>query len=259
MSSAPVGKSKPPAKDKGKSVPRTPVPQKVEPLAVVPPSSAGQPGPSEKRKSRRSSDRSSSQRSLKRIKEGATDQEKATTCNFLNKKIMVADRVIIGLNDYERNQFAPATHKELRDALLEVNARALLLSRVAGEELMKDDSAAMENLKNQLAEASSSLKGAQADNEQVKGKILSLRKLVEDLGGENRSLKEQCWSTEEKERVTAGRVEHLSLGIADLTDKVTKLTLDLEEERLQWKKAEDDLVEFKGFVLNNMTWALSGP
>jgi len=68
-------------------------------------------------------------------------------------------------------------------------------------------------------------------------------------GGENRSLKEQCWSAEEKERAAAGRVEHLSLDIADLTDKVTKLTLDLEEERLQQKKAEDDLVEFKGFVL----------
>ena len=30
---------------------------------------------------------------------------------------------------------------------------------------------------------------------------------------------------------------------------MTKLTLDLEEERLQRKKAEDDLVKFKGFVL----------
>jgi len=47
---------------------------------------------------------------------------------------MVADRVVIGLNDYEKNQFMPATRKELRDALLEMNARALLLSRVAGEE-----------------------------------------------------------------------------------------------------------------------------
>jgi len=96
---------------------------------------------------------------------------------------MVADRVVIGLNNYEKNQFAPATRKELRDALLEVNAWALLLSRVAGEEFMKDDSSAMESLKNQLAEASSSLKGAQADNERAKGEILSLRKLVEDLGG----------------------------------------------------------------------------
>jgi len=120
MSSALVGKSKPPAKDKGKSVPRTPAPQKAEPLAVVPPSPAGQPRPSEKRKSRRNSNRSSSQRSPKRLKEGATDQEKATTCNFLNKKIMVADRVVIGLNDYEKNQFAPDARKELRDVLLEV-------------------------------------------------------------------------------------------------------------------------------------------
>ena len=249
MSSAPAGKSKPPAKDKGKSVPRTPAPQKAEPLVVVSPSPAGQPGPSEKRKSRRSSDRSSSKRLPKRLKEGATDQEKATACKFLNKKIIVADRVVIGLNDYEKNQFVSTTRKELRDALLEVNARALLLSRELGEELMKDNSTAMESLKSQLAEASSSLKGAQADNERAKGEILSLRKLVKDLRGENRSLKEQCWSAEEKERATAGRVEHLSLDIADLTDKVTKLTLDLEEERLQRKKAEDDLVEFKGFVL----------
>ena len=92
-------------------------------------------------------------------------------------------------------------------------------------------------------------KGAQVDNERAKGEILSLRKLVEDLGGENRTLKEQCWSVEEKERAAADRVEHLSLDIADLTDKVTKLTLDLEEQRLQRKKAEDNLVEFKGFVL----------
>jgi len=62
MSSAPAGKSKPPTKDKGKSIPRTPAPQKAEPLALVPPSPAGQPGPLEKRKSKRSSDRSSSQR-----------------------------------------------------------------------------------------------------------------------------------------------------------------------------------------------------
>jgi len=182
MSSAPTGKSKPPPKDKGKLVPRTPAPQKAEPLVVVPLSPAGQPGPSEKKISRRGSDRSSSQRSPKCLKEGAIDQEKPTTCNFLNKKIMVTDRVIIGLNDYEKNQFAPVTRKELRDALLEVKARALLLSRVAGEELMKDDSSAAESLKNQLAEASSSLKGAQADNERAKGEILSLRKLVEDLG-----------------------------------------------------------------------------
>jgi len=207
MSSAPTGKSKPPAKDKGKSVPRTPASQKAEPLAVVPHSPARQPGSSEKGKSRRSSDRSSSKRLPKRLKEGVTDQEKTTTCNFLNKKIIVADRVVIGLNDYGKNQFTPATCKELRDVLLEVNARALLLSRLAREELMKDDSAAMESLKNQLAEASSSLKGAHADNEQAKGEILSL---VKDLGGENRSLK---------------------------------------EERRQRKKAKDDLVEFKGFVL----------
>ena len=74
MSFTPAGKSKPLAKDKGKSVPRTPTPQKAEPLAVVPPSPTSQLGPSKKRKSKRSSDRSSSQRSPKRFKEGATDQ-----------------------------------------------------------------------------------------------------------------------------------------------------------------------------------------
>jgi len=114
---------------------------------------------------------------------------------------MVADHIVIGLNDYEKNQITPATRKMLRDALLDVNAQAFLLSQVAGEELMKDDSAAMESLKNLLAEASSSLKGAQADNEWAKGEIMSLRKLVEDLRG---ALKEQCWSAEEKERVVAG-------------------------------------------------------
>jgi len=115
MSYAPAGKSKLPTKDKRKSVPRTPAPQKAEPLTVVPPSPVGQLGPLKKRKSKRSSNRSSSQRLPKRLKEGATDQEKATSCNFLNKKIMVADRVVIGLNDYKKNQFAPVTRKELRD------------------------------------------------------------------------------------------------------------------------------------------------
>jgi len=67
LSSAPIGKgSKRAAKDKGKSIPRTPVPlERVELLAVMPPSPAGQPGPSEKIKSKRGSDWSSSQRSPK--------------------------------------------------------------------------------------------------------------------------------------------------------------------------------------------------
>jgi len=162
---------------------------------------------------------------------------------------MVADRVVIELNDYEKNQFVPSTHKELRDAPFEVNARALLLSRVTREELLKDDSTVVEDLKYQLAEASSSLKGVQTDNERAKGEILSLRKLVEDLEGENWSLKERCSTTEEKEKAATSQVEHLSEDVVDLTDKVTKLTLDLEEERLQRKKAEEDLLEFKGFVL----------
>ena len=162
---------------------------------------------------------------------------------------MVADRVVIGLNDYEKNQFMPATRKELRVALLEMNARALLLSRVAGEELLKDDTTTVESLKDELAEASTLLKVAQADNERVKGENLSLRKLVEDLGGENRALKEQCLTAEEKDKAGADRIDHLSEDVADLTDNITRLTLRLEEERLQRKKAEENLVEFKGFVL----------
>jgi len=111
------------AKDKGKFVPRTLVPpERVELLAVVPPSPAGQPGPSKKKKSKRGSDRLSSQRLLKRLKEVATDHEKTFTCNILNKKIMVANCIVIGLNDYKKNQSVPSTYKELRDALLEVNA-----------------------------------------------------------------------------------------------------------------------------------------
>jgi len=251
MSSAPAGEgSKQAAKDKGKSVPRTPgPPQNIKPLATVPPPVVGQPGPSEKKKSKRGSDRSSSQRSPKRLKEAATDHEKSSTCNFLNKKIMVADRVVIGLNDYEKNLFMPATSKELRDALLEMNARALLLSRVAGEELLKDDAAGVKSLKDELAEVSTSLKVAQADNERVKGENLSPRKLVEDLGGENRALKEQCQTVEEKEKAAAPQIDLLSEDVADLTDKITRLTLELEEERLQRKKVEENLVEFKGFVL----------
>ena len=98
-------------------------------------------------------------------------------------------------------------------------------------------------------EASSSLKSVQADNERFKGEILSLQKLVEDLRGENRSLKERCLTAEEKEEVASHRAECLGEDVVDLTNKVTKLTLDLEEERLHRKKAEEDLLEFKGFVL----------
>jgi len=224
-------------------------PQNVELLATVPPPTVGQPGPSEKKKSKRESDQSSSQRSPKRLKEAAIDHEKSSTCNFLNKKIMVADRVVIGLNDYEKNQFMSATRKELRDALHEMNARALLLSRVTGEKLLKDDTAAVESLMDELAEVSTSLKVAQADNERVKRENLSLRKLVEDLGGENRALKEQCLTAAEKEKVAADQIDHLSEDVANLTDKITRLTLELEEERLQHKKAEENLVEFKGFIL----------
>jgi len=191
LSFAPAGKgSKQPAKDKGKFVPRTPVaPESVETLAVVPSPSVGQLGSSKKKKSKHGSDRSSSQLSPKCLKEAGTDHEKASTFNFLNKKIMVVDRVVIGLNNYERNQFVPSSRKELRDALLEANVRALLLSRVAGEELLKEDSTVVEDLKSQLVKASSLLKSVLADNEGSKREILSLRKLVEDLGGENRLLR----------------------------------------------------------------------
>jgi len=114
--------------------------------------------------------------------------------------------------------------------------------------LLKDDTAAVESLKDELVEVSTSLKVAQPDNERVKGENLSLRKLVEDLGGENRALKEQSL-TPEKEKAAGDGIDHLSEDVADLTDKITRLTLELEEERPQHKKAEDNLVEFKGFVL----------
>lgn len=55
--------------------------------------------PHNKKKSERASDRSSSQRSPKHLKESATEQEMASTFNFLNKKSMVANCVVIELND----------------------------------------------------------------------------------------------------------------------------------------------------------------
>jgi len=115
------------------------------------------------------------------LKEVATDQEKTFTFKIWNKKIMVVDRVVLGLNDYEKNQFVSSFCKELRDALLKVNACVLLLYRVVGEELLKDDMITVYNLKSELAEASSSLKNLKLENEKAKGEISSLRKLVEDL------------------------------------------------------------------------------
>ena len=75
-------------------------------------------------------------------------------------------------------------------------------------------------------------------------------KAVGGLGRENRSLKERCSTAEEKEKAGVSWVEHLSEDVVDLTDQVTKLTLDQEEERIHQKKAEEDLLEFKGFVLD---------
>jgi len=81
------------------------------------------------------------------LKELATKQEIASTFNFLNKKLMVVDRVVLELNDYEKKQFTSSSHGELRSALLEINVRALLITQVVGEELLKEDTSAVEKLK----------------------------------------------------------------------------------------------------------------
>jgi len=67
---------------------------------VVPPTALSEP--QKKKKSKHASDRSSSQRSPKRLKESTTEQEMASTFNFLNKKSMVANCVVLELKEYEK-------------------------------------------------------------------------------------------------------------------------------------------------------------
>jgi len=56
-------------------------------------------------------------------------------------------------------------------------------------------------------------------------------------------------TAEEKEEAVVRPAERQGEDVVELTNKVTRLALNLEEERLQRKKAEEDLLEFKGFVL----------
>lgn len=182
---------------------------KVDPITVVVPSPAQPPvAPSKprnkKKKSKCTSDRSSSQRSPKRLKETTPDPEMSFTFNFLNKKIMVADRVNLSLKEYEKNQFASPSRAVLRNALMEAQACALLLGRLVGEELLMEDT---KKLRKELAETTSSLDSSwndiaklKAENQTCRGEIVSLKKTVDTIYAENNSLRERCLATEKKRK-----------------------------------------------------------
>jgi len=148
---------------------------------------------------------------------------------------MVVDRLVLELNEYEIKQFASSSHAELRNVLLEVNVRALLLGRVMGEEFLKEDMATVKKLKAKLAETTSSLNSALTanttlglENEASKEKILQLKKMVESLKADNDLLQEKCHAAQEKEKTVACRVDVLREDVADLGQKMAKLTLALE-------------------------------
>jgi len=137
-----------------------------------------------------------------------------------------------------------------------------LLRRVVVEELLKEDTAVVEKLKSELAEATSSLKfgldanmdlesrnkDLQLGNEAAKGEVSELKKMVENLRAENNSLQEHCWASEEKEKAITHRVDVLSGDIVDLGQKMMKFSLDLEEARSLLLKAEKDLYKLQGFM-----------
>jgi len=74
----------------------------------------------------------------------------------------------------------------LKNDLLEAQARALLLGQLVGEELLKEDAAATAKLREELAEATSSLNTARdeiallkAENETYKEEVVGLKKVVD--------------------------------------------------------------------------------
>jgi len=66
---------------------------------------------------------------------------------------------------------------------------------------------------------------------------------MEIINTEKGSLQERCLATYEKERVVVHRVDVLSEDVANLGQKMTNITLNLEEERLLRKKVEKDIWE----------------
>ena len=133
----------------------------------------------------------------------------------------------------------------------------------SGGELLKEDMAAIQKLKSELAEATSSLnfaleanmdlanrnKDLELRNEAAKGEVLELKRIVESLRTENDVLQERCLATQEKEKAVACQVDVLSEDVIDLGQKMIKLTLDIQEEWLLRVKAEKDLYELQGFVI----------
>jgi len=95
---------------------------------------------------------------------------------------MVSNRVVIKLNEYEKKLYSSSFRKELRSALLEINARTLLISRAVREELLKEDTVATKKLKTELVEATSSLSSALNAN-------MELAHRNKDLELEKRSLR----------------------------------------------------------------------
>jgi len=76
-----------------------------------------------------------------------------------------------------------------------------------------------------------------------------LRKVIENLRVEHNFLQERCLAAEEKEKATAHRIDVLSNDVVDLGQKMTKLILDLEEERSLRVKAKKSFDELRGFVI----------
>jgi len=121
----------------------------------------------------------------------------------------------------------------------------------------------MEKLNAELADATSSLNSAldanidlahrnkdlKLEKEAAKGEVSELKKIMENQRVENSFLQERCLAAQEKKKGAASRVDVLSEDVINLGQKMTKLTLDLEEERSLRVKIEKDLDELQGFVI----------
>ena len=106
--------------------------------------------------SRRGFDRSSTRRSLKRLRASTTVGDCSATMDFLNHLVMISNCVRIELGESEKGPYTFSSTTELNNAFQELCFRSLLISRVMGEALKKD-AEDVEKLKKDLTKSSSPL------------------------------------------------------------------------------------------------------
>jgi len=118
-------------------------------------------------------------------------------------------------------------------------------------------------LKGELAEVTSSLNSAlnanmklahrvkelNLETETAKGEAVESKKIAEAMRTQNGFLREHCSVVKDKQPDVARLLDVLSEEVVDLGQKMTKLTLDQEEEQSYQANAEKELSELEGFVI----------